>query len=701
MVDGGRSTGPGESWDFFISYTAADQQWAEWIAWELENGGYRVLIEAWDFVAGSSRITLMSDGLQYATRVIAVVSESYLDSVYGASEWRAAFNSDPSGLARRLIPVRVEPCDPSGLLGQIVSIDLVGVDAERARRRLLAGIQGTIGGRSKPADVPFFPPADDWGAARGASTYGPTFPPAAEAELAEDLRSAPPARAGRRGQVWDVSDVFRPTGNPEVTFVQPTRFVQFRMSMRQPGLSIVLEGPSGVGKTTLLRHAIEQDTRRLGEPAVLSARTAEDRARIDAMIGGADHSGIVAIDDYHRLSGKQQERVVDYLKYLADTGDRDRKLVIVGIPDTARSLVQVSFDVANRIRAFRPGWATDQQVEELISKGERALNISFDDRQAIVRAAAGSLITAQTLCWHLLGPSRIEETVPDLLVVRTDIHQARLQVAEELELKYQDAVEAFASLDGSDETVCIELLLGLADSRDGILDLDRFALAGSAAASGAVGALAGGVGAAMAADATVGRVLYHDAGRRRLIADDPQFVFYIRQLNRERLVRDAGKRTPLPRSGTFVCYSHQDAAWMKRLQVHLSPLERDKLVSVWSDEKIRPGDDWRAEIDAALATARYAILLVSADFLASSFIREVELPRLLAAAEQGGCRVLPVLVRASAFAQTPELARFQYVNPGGRTLASLPAEDAEQVLNGLALALRNQIRLVGGRGAAE
>ena len=39
--------------DFFISYTHADQRWAEWIAWHLETEGYTTMLQAWDFVAGS------------------------------------------------------------------------------------------------------------------------------------------------------------------------------------------------------------------------------------------------------------------------------------------------------------------------------------------------------------------------------------------------------------------------------------------------------------------------------------------------------------------------------------------------------------------------------------------------------------------------------------------------------------------------
>ena len=33
-------------YDFFISYAKTDLQWAEWIAWQLEQGGYSTIIQA-------------------------------------------------------------------------------------------------------------------------------------------------------------------------------------------------------------------------------------------------------------------------------------------------------------------------------------------------------------------------------------------------------------------------------------------------------------------------------------------------------------------------------------------------------------------------------------------------------------------------------------------------------------------------------
>jgi len=56
-ADGG--TGP--RWDFFISYDPADREWADWIAWTLDEAGYRILHDRWDLVAGGNRQVFLQE----------------------------------------------------------------------------------------------------------------------------------------------------------------------------------------------------------------------------------------------------------------------------------------------------------------------------------------------------------------------------------------------------------------------------------------------------------------------------------------------------------------------------------------------------------------------------------------------------------------------------------------------------------------
>jgi len=140
--------------DFFISYNGADQRWAEWIAWQLEEAAYAVILQAWDFLPGSNFVVQMDRALTLAPRVIAVLSPQYLSSLYTQPEWAAAFRHDPKGEQSLLIPVRVQPCEVTGLLGPIVYADLVGRDEATARQRLLAAVRHE---RAKPAQAPAYP----------------------------------------------------------------------------------------------------------------------------------------------------------------------------------------------------------------------------------------------------------------------------------------------------------------------------------------------------------------------------------------------------------------------------------------------------------------------------------------------------------------------------------------------------------------
>jgi hypothetical protein len=479
---------------------------------------------------------------------------------------------------------------------------------------------------------------------------------------ARQLRGEPPMPVDAKtvAEPRSLGEVFTVAGVPTVTFVEPDDFAEFRMSLRQPGLGIVLEGPSGIGKTTMLRNAVARDRDRLGEVTVLSARNPADLPAITAL--PEEHTGLVAVDDFQRLPADLQNKLADYLKLLADNGSGTRRLVLLGIPGTARHLVSVGTDVATRIRVFRLGAAVEGLIVKMIEQGENALNIAFDRKAEISRASAGSLLTAQMLCWQIAVTAGVEQTGPGRRSVRTDLAHARAKVTERLKLKYHDVVLDFVTRDRPDEAVCVDLLLELARTPDGILRLD-----------GQRAELFEGLR---------GDHLFHDPRGRRLVADDPQFRFYLGQLRRDDLVELAGKRLPVPRDQVFVCYSHQDAYWLTRLQVHLKPLPLD----VWSDRRIGLGDQWHREITAALARAKAALVLVSADSLASDYINSEELPRLLAAAEEGGCRIIPVLVGPSLFHETPALSRFQGV-PAKSTLSELPPHDGERVLADLAARL--------------
>ncbi|MCS7477597.1 toll/interleukin-1 receptor domain-containing protein [Umezawaea endophytica] len=141
-------------WDFFVSCAESDTGWGEWIAWELESGGSTTYLAVWDSAPGSNAVHRLDEAVRLSERTIAVISPAYLGEPGLGAQWHAAWAADPDGLRRGLIPVRVAPCEPAGLLRDIRCVDLVGLTREQGGRRLAEEIGR---GRPRTPRSPLFP----------------------------------------------------------------------------------------------------------------------------------------------------------------------------------------------------------------------------------------------------------------------------------------------------------------------------------------------------------------------------------------------------------------------------------------------------------------------------------------------------------------------------------------------------------------
>lgn len=127
------------------------------------------------------------------------------------------------------------------------------------------------------------------------------------------------------------------------------------------------------------------------------------------------------------------------------------------------------------------------------------------------------------------------------------------------------------------------------------------------------------------------------------------------------------------RPAVFVSYSHADIQFKEQLVKHLKGLSLEGKVTYWSDENIKPGEHWFAEITNALEAATVAVLLVSGNFLASDFIRKNELNPVLLRHENGTIKLLWVPVRACNWEDT-KLQAIQAVVSPTKPLAEMKAE---------------------------
>lgn len=182
--------------NYFISYTAVDREYAEWIGWELERAGFTYILQARDFPPGSRFMREMRRALDASDQLIAVFSPAYFQSQYTSLELETMQGSDPLGAKRSVIPVRIANCQIPRMFSDLVYIDLAGKTQPEARRALIAGVRAARIGVEAKRTVTRRPP------------WPPDLKPAAQSGLrSEPLPALKPT--GRRRIQYFPCDVDR------------------------------------------------------------------------------------------------------------------------------------------------------------------------------------------------------------------------------------------------------------------------------------------------------------------------------------------------------------------------------------------------------------------------------------------------------------------------------------------------------------
>lgn len=141
----------------------------------------------------------------------------------------------------------------------------------------------------------------------------------------------------------------------------------------------------------------------------------------------------------------------------------------------------------------------------------------------------------------------------------------------------------------------------------------------------------------------------------------------------------------MARSKVFISYSHADRDRLQKVQEQLGVLVAGGLISSFDDTQIGVGEYWEARLDQAMLEAQIALLLISAPFLNSEFIRKSEVPQLFARHETAGMEVYPLVVRSCAWETVPWLAKLQIKKPEtAASVASLPDRERDDFLANVA-----------------
>jgi hypothetical protein len=128
------------AWDFFISASTLDEADAREVAAVLEQAGHSTFAQFKDIAPGNNFVREMQSGLDDSGRMIALYSPEYESSDHCQAEWSAAYNSDPSGKKRKLIPFLLRPTALNSLARQVIYKSLVGLSKEARKAAILDAI---------------------------------------------------------------------------------------------------------------------------------------------------------------------------------------------------------------------------------------------------------------------------------------------------------------------------------------------------------------------------------------------------------------------------------------------------------------------------------------------------------------------------------------------------------------------------------
>ena len=331
-----------------------------------------------------------------------------------------------------------------------------------------------------------------------------------------------------------LEDVYKTSGIPTHTFVEPPEYTKLIVALRARGRGVIIEGPSGIGKTTCVIKAIEKSNNDK-DILILSSRKIDDVEYIRELPNLGGNLGVVIIDDFHKLSDEIKQSLSDYMKVLADEDIEDTKIVLIGINKAGDTLVNFSEDLNNRVDTIRFELNPSNKILELIEKGEKALNINLLAKSNIHKESKGSFHITQMLCKEACIIEGIIEEQDRKHTLEVSIDQIKGKVIPELSRAFFIPAKNFSTgtkLRRDGRAPYMNMLKWLSESEEWTIQMDEM-IVQNQHIKGSISQVVEKkfLNNLVSGNPQIQRVIHYDANSRVLSIEDPKFLFYIRNLS--------------------------------------------------------------------------------------------------------------------------------------------------------------------------
>lgn len=134
----------------------------------------------------------------------------------------------------------------------------------------------------------------------------------------------------------------------------------------------------------------------------------------------------------------------------------------------------------------------------------------------------------------------------------------------------------------------------------------------------------------------------------------------------------------------FISYSHKDAAFRHKLEVHLAVLKRDGIIETFFDGDIHPGEDLDASIKRELRDADVFVALASPEYLHSNYCFVKEYQYALRRAARKTMHVVVAVIRPCGWKHT-RMGRYKALPEDGKEVTTWGNRDSafEDIVTGV------------------
>ena len=288
-------------------------------------------------------------------------------------------------------------------------------------------------------------------------------------------------------EIRKLEEVFLTVGLPPYTYVKPSYYGEVYADIKQPGKHLLIEGPSGIGKTCVAFKVFEELAWKDGKDfSYVSARDADADHKIKEFFDAAASDtppspALVVIDDFHLLPTGRRAEIGSLLKRLSDRAFEKKasapaKAVLIGIPTSGVSLLSDSYDLGPRLGTYVLARASDREIDRLISEGESALQVLFEDRDVLLAESAGNFWLGQYICSKVCATQEVFKTQENTKVLTFDLLGIRQRLMTELTQRYMATARTFAKgkkwRPGGNKPY-LEILLALCKVPESVVTFDK------------------------------------------------------------------------------------------------------------------------------------------------------------------------------------------------------------------------------------